>query len=194
MHSQTLETLIANELLPGEKLLWSGQPDPAGRSVVSPARVFRILGWIYLPLGLLLLLTGFLLLFALPTSSAFLGTLILGGIFFLLGLVFLLVGAVVRVPTRGVCYALTSWRVLIVRAGRYLQVLSYEKRAITRVQRFERPDGSGDLVFWDSNPSGGQASSSAGSVPFAARGPGVFAAIARVHAVEQLLLIMLAEA
>lgn len=46
MQIQTMETSISNELMAGEELLWSGRPDPQGKSVVSPARVFLILGWI----------------------------------------------------------------------------------------------------------------------------------------------------
>lgn len=193
MHIQTPETLVGNELLPGEELLWSGSPDPRGRSVVSPARVFRILGLVYLPLGLLLLLLGFILLFALSSPGAFLGALIPGGIFFLLGLVFLIVGGVAHFSARTACYAITSRRVLILRPGRYLQAISYRKRAITRVQRFERPDGSGDLVFWGSFSPSSPVYGSNGSPASVTRGAGVFAAVARVRAVEQVLLNMLEE-
>jgi hypothetical protein len=196
MQIQTMETSISNELMAGEELLWSGRSDPQGKSVVSPARVFLILGWIYLPLGLALLILGFILLFALASTSAdgaFLGAMIPGGVFFILGLVFLIVGQVAHFPARNTFYAITNRRAIVLRTGRYLRVISYGKRAITQVQRFERPDGSGDLVFSGSPFPYGNYSGNYNSTGYNLNRQGAFMAIPNVRAVEQKLLGMLAE-
>ncbi len=196
MQIQTMETSISSELLEGEELLWSGRPDPQGKSLVSPARVFLIIGWIYLPLGLVLLILGFILLFTLATSSAsgaFLGAMIPGGIFFLLGLIFLIVGLVAHFPAKNAFYAITNRRVIILRTGRYLRVTSYGKRAITQVQRFERPDGSGDLVFSGNSSSYGNASGNYNSTNSSFNRQGAFTALPNVRSVEQRLLRMLYE-
>ncbi len=196
MQYQTMETPLANELLEGEELLWSGRPNPQGRSIVSPARIFFILGLVYLPVGLFLVLLGLILLFTVPgaASGGFLGALIPGGIFFILGLVFLIVGLTVRFPTRNVFYAITDRRVIILRTGRYLRVASYGKRAITQVQRIERPDGSGDLIFSGNPLPYGSYSNNEYNYNSTRSGRlGVFSALPNVHVVEQRLLRMLSE-
>jgi len=197
MQIQTMETSISGELMEDEELLWSGRPDPQGRSVVSPARVFLIIGWIYLPLGLVLLIVGFILLFVLATSSAsgaFLGAMIPGGVFFLIGLIFLIIGLVAHFPARNVFYAITSRRVIILRTGRYLRAVSYGKRAITQVQRFERHDGSGDLIFSGNAFSYGNTTyGNHNSAGYSFSRQGAFTAIPNVRAAEQKLLSMLYE-
>ena len=150
MQVQTMESSLGNELLEGEELLWSGRPIEGGKSIASPARVFWIIGLVYGGIGLLLLLLS--LIFSLTISSlfssgGFLGFLIPGGVFFLLGVIFLIVGSAARFVPRSTFYAITNRRVIIVRSGRYLRVISYDARAIMQVQRLERPDGSGDLLF-----------------------------------------------
>lgn len=197
MQFQTMESPLANELLEGEELLWSGRPDPQGKSIVSPARVFLILGLVYLPLGLLLVILGLILLFAVPaasTSGGFLGALIPGGIFIILGLVFFIVGQTVRFPTRNAFYAITDRRVIIMRTGRYLRVVSYGKRAITQVQRIERPDGSGDLIFSGNPlPYGYYGNNEYNSSSSRFGRLGVFTALPNVRVVEQRLIRMLNE-
>lgn len=198
MQIQTMETSISNELLEGEELLWSGSPNPRGKSIVSPARVFLILGLVYAPIGLLVFILGIILWLAVPAASAsggFLGALIPGGIFFVLGLVFLLIGIYGRFTKKNTFYAITDRRVIILRGGRYLHAISYGRRAITQVQRLERPDGSGDLIFaGSSSPYNAYYSNNSHYNTYnASNRPGVFTAIPNVRQVEQKLLRMLDE-
>jgi hypothetical protein len=196
MRMQMMETSISSELMAGEELLWSGRPDPQRKSVVSQARVFLVLGWIYFLLGLALLILGFILLFAFGTSSvggAILSTMIPGGIFFILGLVFLISAYDVYLTTKSTLYAITNRRAIVVRTGRYLRVISYGKRAIMQVQRFERPDGSGDLVFSGSLFLYSNYSSNSNSAGYNLRRQVAFIGIPNVRAVEQKLLGILAE-
>lgn len=195
MQIQTMEASIDNELLEGEELLWSGRPDPQRRSIVSPTRVFRILGLVFMPIGLVAVIIGLALLlssvFPPDSRAGLLGLFIPGGVFFLLGLVYLIIGLVGFFPTRNALYAITNRRVIILRPGRYLNVSSYSKHAITQVHRVERPDGSGDLVFignppYYSNSGNNQSTSSTGR-------PGAFSAIPNVRLAEQKLLRMLNE-
>ena len=195
MQIQTMEASIGNELLEGEELLWSGRPDPQRRSIVSPTRVFRILGLVFLPIGLVAVIIGLSLLLSsvIPPGSqgSLLGLFIPGGVFIVLGLVYLIIGLVGSFPTRNALYAITNRRVIILRPGRYLNVSSYSKRAITQVHRVERPDGSGDLVFVGNPPNYGnsgnyQSTSIAGRL-------GAFSAIPNVRLAEQKLIRMLNE-
>ena len=151
MQMQTMETSLSNELLEGEELVWSGRPGVRGKSITSPGRTFWILGLIYAAIGLVMLLTALIFLFAMGNFvediGAFAGFLVPGSIFFLLGVIFLIVGQTARFMPKSTFYAITDRRVIILRGGRYLRVISYETRAIHQVQRLERPDGSGDLIF-----------------------------------------------
>ncbi len=151
MQVQTMEVSLSNELLEGEELVWSGRPAKRGRSIASsPARVFSIIGLIYGAIGLFFLLLGLILRLMIGdvfASGGYIGFVVPGGIFFLLGIIFFLVGRFAHFSNRSAFYAITNRRVIILRGGRYLRVLSYDVRAITQVQRFERPNGSGDLAF-----------------------------------------------
>jgi hypothetical protein len=194
VQTQTMEASIGNELLEDEELLWSGRPDPQRRRIVSPARVFLILGLIFLPIGLVAVIIGMTLLLSSvippPSRAGLLGLFIPGGVFFVLGLAYLLIGLVGFFPSRNTLYAITNRRVIILRYGRYVQASSYGKRAITQVHRIERPDGSGDLIFIG-NPPYGSNQSNAGTSSTGRLG--VFSAIPNVHFVEQKLIRMLNE-
>jgi len=118
------------------------------------------------------------------------------GVFFIMGLVFLLVGLVGNFPARNTLYAITDHRVIILRTGRVHRVSSYRKRAITRLNRFERSDGSGDLVFsGEASPYGYGAygNSEYNYNYYNSNRLGVFTAIPNVRQVEQKLLRMLDE-
>lgn len=191
MQIHAMETTLDNELLEGEELLWSGRPEARGKSVASPARVFSILGRIYFLIGVGLLILSLILLFLFypsPPPEAFLGALIPGGIFFILGLIFLIIGSIVRSPNRNTLYAITNRRAIIFRTGRYLRVTSYSGRAITQVQRFERPDGSGDLIFSGIPLSYGGSYGNSNYDSYNTGRQGIFAAIPNVRQAEQKLL------
>jgi hypothetical protein len=202
MQIQTTETsldskLLEDELLEGEELLWAGSPDPRSKNIVSPARVFFILGSVFLPVGLVLLIVGAIVLAALypsPDATGSLGLFIPGGVFLLQGLGFLIAWMVNRLPSRKILYGITNRRVIIMRTGSYLRVVSYNKRAITQVQRIERADGSGDLIFGTtSSPYSYYNSNEQNYSAYRLGRLGVFNAIPSVRLVEQKLLKMLGE-
>jgi len=194
---QTMEASLSNELLEGEELLWSGRPDPQRRRIASPARVFLILGLVFLPIGLLAVIIGLTLLLSSVFPPGFqagsLGLFIPGGVFFVLGLVYLIIGLVGFFPSRNTLYGITNRRVIIVRLGRYLGVSSYGKRAITQVHRIERPDGSGDLIFVGNPPYGSSGNNQSNAGTSSTGRLGAFSAIPNVHLVEQKLIRMLSE-
>jgi hypothetical protein len=197
MQTQTLEASLDNELQEGEEVLWSGRPDPQRRRIVYPTKVFVVLGLIFMPVGLFIVLVGLVLLllsvFPPEARLASLGVFIPGGVFVLLGIIYFLIGLVGSSTPRNTLYAITNRRVIILRPGHYLRVTSYGRGAITQVQRFERSDGSGDLVFatTPANGSPGRNRSNAGFS--SAIHPGVFSALPNVRQVEQILTRMLNE-
>lgn len=197
MQMQTVEASLSNELLDGEELLWSGRPDPLKRPIVSPARVFLILGLIFMPIGAVVVLIGLILLlssvFPSGSQTASLGLFIPGGVFLLLGLVYLLIGLLGAFPSRNALYAITNRRVIILRSGRYLRVSSYRRRAITQFHRIERPDGSGDLVFVGNPPYSSSNNAQSNSGTTSSGRLGTFSAIPNVRLAEQKLIEMLGE-
>src|SRR6185437_14130095 len=197
VQTQTIEASLSNELLEGEELLWSGRLDPQRRPIVSPGRVFLILGLIFLPIGVVAVIIGLALLLSsvIPPGSraSLLGLFIPGGVFFVLGLVYLLIGLIGSFPAGNALYAITDRRVIILRPGRYMRVSSYGKRAITQVHRIERPDGSGDLVFAGNPPYGGSGNNQSNAGTSSAGRLGAFSAIPDVRLAEQKLIRMLNE-
>ncbi|HEY0755131.1 MAG TPA: hypothetical protein VGD98_14325 [Ktedonobacteraceae bacterium] len=188
MNTKKLEVSLSNELLAGEEVIWSGRPLTHSKSFSPTARGLFITGLIYTIVGLISCFLGLLfLLNILPLAGdpgRFVIFLVLGGLFVILGVVFLLVVRLANFAPRSSLYAITNRRAMIIHSGRYLRVTSYNVREISQVQRLERPDGSGDLIF------AGTAFASPGI--YIAKTPagrqGIFSALADVRQVEQKLL------
>lgn len=147
---QEIDTLIANELEEGERVLWTDRPHPSSRVSTSPTRVFYILAIFYGTIGLILLVVGFILALTLISrvgNGASLGLFITGGIFAVLAIVFGLVATLYRPNLKGTVYAITEQRIITVTIGKSLIVYSYGKNDIGALNRIEQPDGIGDLIY-----------------------------------------------
>jgi hypothetical protein len=145
-----MDTLIANELEEGERVLWTGRPHPSSRANNPQTRVFAILAIIYGILGIILLIVGFTVYSTISDGSGrggLLGLSIVGGVFVLLAIIFGIVTAVYRPGLKGTVYAITEQRILTVTTGRALIAYSYGKGDIGPLTRIERQDGTGDLIF-----------------------------------------------
>jgi len=187
--SPAVEASIWNELLPGEEVLWSGSPDPKSRSVVS-SNPLTILGWIYTLLGGLFVMLMLILSDGEGLQYPFIALFGIGIFLFVIGLICLgVVYFFTRFFSRKVFYAITNRRVIILNGGRYLRVTSYNKRAITQVQRVERANGIGDLILV-TGPYGAVAGPSGN---LAANRHNTLMAVSNVREVERKLLAMLDE-
>lgn len=196
MQTYTTETSITRELLEGEELLWSGRSRSGGRSVKSPARGLFIAGLAYCVLGFIVIIVGLVLNIAFSSPDGFnpfFPLFIFGGIFAFIGLIVLCIGYFGRFTPKNTFYAITDRHVIILRGGRHLHAISYGKRAISQVQRFERPDGSGDLIFASSPTIPNVYATSINNNMYNNNRQGAFTAIANVRQVEQKLLRMLQE-
>lgn len=149
MQMQTMETLLSNELLDGEELIWSGSPVERGKSMASSPRRLQTTALIYVVLGLVLMLAAMIieiLIGDLPAGRE--SFILLPGFFvFIIGVFLFILGKISNFTPKPTVYAITTQRVIIVYGGRYLRVMSFDRRAINQVQRFEHRDGSGDLLF-----------------------------------------------
>lgn len=176
---QKMEISLSNELLEGEELIWSGRPLESGKGIVSSTRGLRLLALIYAMIGLVLMFVALIIEILAGDLQAGKESFVYipGFLIFIIGAAMFLVERVGQFTPKSTHYAITNQRVIILRSGRSLHVISLERQAIKQVQRFEYADGSGNLLFPDMrNPNTGYMSYYS------------FRAIPNVRQVEQVLL------
>lgn len=139
------EISIQNELLPEERLIWAGQPNPAAlaktrRAITVPGLFLVLFSTLWLAGALVIPFTFdgglpsvFLLFFSVP------GFVALG-----FGLTMLLSPLWYWRKAKRMAYAVTDSRVLIIEPGR---VQSFESGDIKQLVRFDKGGGNGDLIF-----------------------------------------------
>jgi hypothetical protein len=146
-----LRPFVESELLAGEQLVWAAQPVPRGVTAGNVAIILFAIPW-----------TAFAIFW---TTMAFVGTRAETGhngfgamslCFPLFGVPFILIGLAmfasplfVRRSLKRTVYAITNRRALVFSptfvSGRRVQ--SFEPERLTSMERIERRDGSGDLIF-----------------------------------------------
>ena len=167
---------IQGELGPDESLLWSGRPDPVRSSRGAYGCWIFAIPWTGFTVFWMLGAAG--LLFPGPKHGSV--------VFALFGMPFLLVGlAMLSAPywafrsAKKTIYAVTSKRLIIMSEGPFRSVKSFYNEDIGSLERRERPDGTGDLVFarntWRDSDGDRRSSETA------------FTGIRDVRAVEQLV-------
>ncbi len=145
-----LHTKTQDELEPGEKMLWSGQPDP--KRLSRKALLISLFGipWTAFALFWVVAAAGF----KLPdfTFSSFSDG--FHAVFPLFGIPFVLIGlGMFTAPywayrsAKRTVYAITNRRALVISFGRAKRVQSYFEQDISDISRVERADGSGNIVF-----------------------------------------------
>jgi hypothetical protein len=189
------EGFLDQELDEDEQLLWSDRPK-AGQQVYQPqstgllvaAAIVGGLGLFFTILAVILGITVF--------YGDFNPIFIPAGILLLLSLIFTIVGLVLRHSFLGrdELYAITDKRIIIIRKGRYLSVTSYGKEDIGIITRIERDNRYGDIIFAPQSfvTSYGahqhtSSNSSTSTVSTSSLSAGQFSGIANVLEVERLL-------
>lgn len=139
-----LQPKVQAELKVGETLVWLGQPNPNRLMLGGFALWIFFIPWTAFSLFWMAGAAGF----RMPTfDHAF-------SFFPLFGLPFLFIGLGglstpfwLHYKARGTVYVLTTQRALILEGGRSVTVRSYPLSQLKQLERTERPDGSGDLIF-----------------------------------------------
>ena len=147
---QDMDSVIANELEEGERVLWTGRPHPTSRANNPQTRVFAIIAIIYGIVGLVMLFIGIIVSATVEGpggKGTLLGLAIPGSIFVILAIVFGIVAAVYRPGLKSTVYAITEQRIIIVATSRVQITYSYSKGDIGPLTRIEQKDGTGDLIF-----------------------------------------------
>ena len=146
MDPMRIEQTASAQLAGGERLLWCGTPRPSRVALQAlPISLFGI------PFGGF---AAFWITMAWSTTSRRGSALGLENLFPLFGLPFLLLGlGMISAPfwawlgARRTVYVVTDHRVMIIEGSRARSVRSYEYADVRALIRFEREDGSGDLLF-----------------------------------------------
>lgn len=151
MQTQTRETSLGHVLWEGEELIWFGRPTERRKGVVSSAVKVCIV------LGLALMCAAIIVEILIGDLQAGRESFILlpGFILFIIGVICYLISKIDSFLLKSITYAITNQRVIILQNGLSLRIVSFEKRAMKQIQCIERPDGSGDLVFYDMPVNGG---------------------------------------
>ncbi len=143
-----LQMKTQDELEAGEKMLWTGQPDP--KRLSKKAILISLFGipWTAFALFWVVAAAGFKLPDFSSLSDGF------HAVFPLFGIPFVLVGlGMFTAPywayrsAKRTVYAITNRRALVISFGRSKRVQSYFEQDITDISRVERADGSGNLIF-----------------------------------------------
>jgi hypothetical protein len=149
---QTMEISLRGELIEGEDLIWSDNPNPHNKSINSPVRGLLITTIIIAIISIVLIGIGIILQKFVADQTAGPALYGFGGMCAFLAFLFAIAVFTERGKTHtthNTLYAITNRRVIIVHIGNNGNTTTYSfgKNDIGQVQRMERPDGSGDLTF-----------------------------------------------
>jgi hypothetical protein len=195
-----MDSILESELDEGERILWSGRPDPNSKSINMLSRVFVILsvvfGIVAVAVSIALIVLAAVSRGGNITPAVFIPLITVASAFLFMTILFAIFALVFRLPLRETVYAITDRRILILTSGSTLSIHSYSKADIGHLSRIERPDGTGDLIFAVprvSNVYGyGYGMHSSGAYGTGMYDPGLssasrFIGISNVRAVEQLV-------
>ncbi|HOL22189.1 MAG TPA: hypothetical protein PLQ41_04975 [bacterium] len=148
-----LESRVRQELSPGEKILWMGQPIPKFFNTTTigpfifgiPWTIF-VFFWMFAALG-----------FKKPDASRG-----IENFFPLLAIPFLIVGiGLLTSPIWSykralkTLYVVTNQRAIILYSGKPVVINSYLRERLKNIRRIERKDGTGDIIFGNGIEEGG---------------------------------------
>jgi hypothetical protein len=137
------------ELKMGENLLWLGKPDPVRSMIEGYVLWIFAIPWTIFSLSWVWGTAGPGMGRSLPTpgfNMEFFS--VLGEIpFVLVGPILLASPFFLYAEAKRTIYAITDRRVLIIETGGTRKIQSYSARDLSNIQRTERADRSGDLIF-----------------------------------------------
>jgi hypothetical protein len=170
------------ELQPGETLLWTGRPIPA--AAARGIWIFSLVGGVMMiPALIMAAVMGLIVLIVALLAKSLCVVLFLLPLFAMLCLMIVLLLALplyVQRQARHTVYALTDRRAIVWQKGfGAMRVRSFNRDQLAALQRTERPDGTGDLIFEQTLYHGHHGHHHTQSVGFTS--------IARVRDVEELI-------
>jgi hypothetical protein len=145
-----LQQKLRDELKVNEKTIWTGQPDPNEIMKQGFKLYYFFIPWTLFALFWIYGASGF----KMPTFNFQNGFDAFGTLFPLFGLPFVMVGfwgltspVWVKRRAENTVYAITNQRLLLLMFGKNTKIESYYPKDVNQLERNEKPDGSGDLLF-----------------------------------------------
>ena len=145
-----LQQKLRDELKANEKTIWTGQPDPNVLMKQGFKLYFFFIPWTLFALFWMYGASGF----KMPTFNFENRFDAFGTLFPLFGVPFVMVGfwglsspVWVKRRAANTVYAITNQRLLLLMFGRNTKIESYYPKDVKQLERNEKPDGSGDLLF-----------------------------------------------
>lgn len=141
-----LQELVEAEIAPGETIVWAKQPIPRW---FSPPIGHFVMGVLWTALVGYLFATTWRPVFASSWRDAVAADWIAISVFFGIGLLMLTSPWRARRRLRNTVYVITDLRAIVLRrrALRSRSVMTFEPDRLMHMERIERADGSGDLIF-----------------------------------------------
>ena len=145
-----LQQKLRDELKANEKAIWTGQPDPNVIMKQGFKLYFFFIPWTLFALFWIYGASGF----KMPTFNFENGFDAFGTLFPLFGLPFVMIGfwglsspVWAKRRAENTVYAITNQRLLLLMFGKNSKIESYYAKDVKQLERNEKLDGSGDLLF-----------------------------------------------
>ena len=145
-----LQQKLRDELKANEKAIWIGQPDPNVIMKQGFKLYFFFIPWTLFALFWIYGASGF----KMPTFNFENGFDAFGTLFPLFGLPFVMIGfwglsspVWAKRRAENTVYAITNQRLLLLMFGKNSKIESYYAKDVKQLERNEKLDGSGDLLF-----------------------------------------------
>ena len=149
-----LDNLLRDELKPGERLLWCGQPNPwrMAFKLIIPF----IVGLAFFSVATFMIVNAILKNEVNEFSWGSLGAVLFFCVFAVVGFSTAFSPVWAWYAARKTIYAITSKRALVIKSARGVSVFNHAPECLGSVSRKQRADGSGDLLLYgyshDINP------------------------------------------
>ena len=145
-----LQQKLRDELKANEKAIWTGQPDPNVIMKQGFKLYFFFIPWTLFALFWMYGASGF----KMPSFNFENGFDAFDTLFSLFGLPFVMIGfwglsspVWAKRRAENTVYAITNQRLLLLMFGKNSKIESYYAKDVKQLERNEKPDGSGDLLF-----------------------------------------------
>ena len=145
-----LQQKLRDELKANEKAIWTGQPDPNVIMKQGFKLYFFFIPWTLFALFWIYGASGF----KMPSFNFENGFDAFGTLFPLFGLPFVMIGfwglsspVWAKRRAKNTVYAITNQRLLLLMFGKNSKIESYYAKDVKQLERNEKLDGSGDLLF-----------------------------------------------
>lgn len=141
--------IVEKELYTDEKIVWIGKPK--AKAITGGGIFLSLFGGVFIAFSLFWITTAY----NQGNHEFHMRISLMDKIFPFFGLIFLIIGIAIFLSpiwiyrgTKNTIYVITNKRCIIIKASRTKRVSSYSKENLSIVDRVEKQDGTGDIIFF----------------------------------------------